>query len=320
MKKIKCLLALILVLASIVSLAGCYIISGQTMNKVKGTYKLTKYTYIPSHERKDGYTPRTFDYVNDEEYKYEDYLVVTGSNMGYYIHKEANGDSYIKEVTLSYEYNSENTSKVEYIIFNDSISVNSDEGGTHRLGVNKKVLNYNKNAFDFTQVITKKPMRSEDISVRWEKVDNATDLSYAKDQVGNLKFYKYQAFAARGVYELSAILNTETNEILTIPYQYYYIVIDTADGVDTATVYYMDPPAEDDAGVVSQGKKTVTFSASEDFKTVTIDGKVWNIDPQWNSYYSSVISNQESQLRLVSHDISDASINSLIENKMPTID
>lgn len=52
MKKVKCLLSLILVLAFVISLTSCYVISGQTMKTIKGTYKLTKYTYTPSHERK----------------------------------------------------------------------------------------------------------------------------------------------------------------------------------------------------------------------------------------------------------------------------
>ena len=313
MKKVKCLLALILVLASIVSLTSCYVISGQTMKKFKGTYKLTKYTYTPSHERKEGYTERTHDYVNDAEYKYEDYLVITGTDKGYYVHKDASGNSYIKEVTLSYEYSEDKPSKIEYIVFNDSITVNDKDCETNRLGVNKKALNYAKSAFNFTQILTDKPMRSEALSIRWEKVDNATDLSFVNEQIGNTKFYKYSAFARRGIYELTAMRNVETSEYLDVPYQYYYIVVDTADGVNTVKAYYATKEAP-----TEQITRTLAYSAQDDFSTMTIDGKVWSLEPQFLSYYISETDGIENQYRLVNNDISDTSIASLISNRLPS--
>ena len=313
MKKVKYLLSLILVLAFVISLTSCYVISGQTMKTIKGTYKLTKYTYTPSHERKEGYTERTHDYVNDAEYKYEDYLVITGTDKGYYVHKDASGESYIKEVTLSYEYSKDNPSKIEYIVFNDSITVNDDDCETNRLGVSKKILNYAKSAFDFTQLITKKPMRSEALSIKWEKVDNATDLSFVNKQISDTKFYKYSAFARRGIYELTAMRNVESSEYLVVPYQYYYIVVDTADGVNTAKVYYATKEAP-----TEQITRTLSYSAKDDFSTMTIDGKVWSLEPQWSSYYLCIDEGIENQYRLVNSDISDASINSLIANRIPS--
>ncbi|MBQ8268666.1 MAG: hypothetical protein IJZ24_03155, partial [Clostridia bacterium] len=76
MKTIKRLLSVILIASSMLTLAGCYMISGQKMRNVQGTYKLTTYTYTPKYERKEGYTPRTFNYLEDEEYQYEDYLII----------------------------------------------------------------------------------------------------------------------------------------------------------------------------------------------------------------------------------------------------
>ena len=158
MKNIKRLLALMLLLSFLLSAVGCYFISGQRMRNVKGTYKLTHYTYTPKYERREGYTPKTTDYINDEEYKYEVYLVVTGTGTGYYVHKDAGGNAYVKEVTLRYEYSSDDSSKVEYVIFNDAISVNKDDG-FNRLGVAKNNLNYTKNAIDYTELFTKRPLR-----------------------------------------------------------------------------------------------------------------------------------------------------------------
>ena len=113
MKKAKYLLVALLILSFALSAVSCYMISAQSMNKLKGTYKLTHYTYTPKYERKEGYSPKTIDYVNDEKYLYEDYLVITGSSVGYYVHKDANGNNYVKEI--SFTTNSGNVSGNNYV-------------------------------------------------------------------------------------------------------------------------------------------------------------------------------------------------------------
>lgn len=312
MKKLKALFSLILIFSFLVSLSSCYIISAQSMNKLTGTYKLTTYTYTPTYEHKDGVTPKTYDYINDEEYKYEDYLIITGTGTGYYVHKEAGGDNYVKEITLAYEYNQENPSKVEYVIYNDSISKNSDEGGTHRLGVSKKTLNYNKSGFDFTQLITKKKMHSESISVKWEKVDKATDLSFATSKLSNIKHYKYEAFAARGIYEINTYVNSETH-LHSSPYQYFFIVIDTADGVTEASIYYATAEAP-----TEKVKRTVSFSANEDFTALTIDGALWSVDTQLgSSYYNSTDGIYTMSIRQISNNTSKNNIDYYISSRLP---
>ena len=220
MKSVKRLLAVMLIAALILTLAGCYIISGQKMRNVQGTYKLTSYTYTPKYERKEGYTPRTYNYIEDEDCLYQDYLVVTGTGTGYYVHKDVNTPAYSKEVTLSYEYNQEDSSKVEYVIHNDAISLNSTSG-FNKVGVSGKVLNYTKQAIDYNQLFTNKPMRTESMNVRWEKVSDATDLSYAKEQLGELKTYDYKAFGVRGIYELNTMNYIEGEGYPENPYQYY---------------------------------------------------------------------------------------------------
>lgn len=316
MKKLKYMLSLLLIMAFALSLASCYIISAQSMNKLKGTYKLTRYERTPAHERKEGYTPVSYDYVNGDAYKFEDYLIITGESHGYYVHKDASGEAYIKEITLSYEYSADKPSNVEYVVFNDSITVNGDEGGINRLGVNKNTLNYSKSAFDYTRPFTKEPMRTEYLSVKWEKVDKSTDLSYAKSQISGLKYYKYTAFAKRGVYEINTYVNIDTLEHLQ-PYKYYYIVIDTANGVNTATLYYMY--ASEDGAETERVKKSVSFSESDDFKRITLDGVSWTEDTGFSSnYYYSEKDGFKTSIRLVSHDISDEYVNELIEAKLPS--
>ncbi len=184
MRIFKRLLAVLLIVAFALSASGCYVISAQRMWRVKGTYKLTDYTYTPQYEKKEGYTPRTYDYVEDEEYRYEVYLIVTGEATGYYVYKDANTEAYYKKISLSYEYE-EGGSKVTYVIYNDVVLADQSTG-TNKLGVTKDHLGYSKPGFDFTQLITEKSMRSEDIRISFERVNRATDLSYVQKQLGTL--------------------------------------------------------------------------------------------------------------------------------------
>jgi hypothetical protein len=270
MKNTKRIISLLLIIALAVSLSSCYVVFGQKMRTVKGTYKLTSYTYTPQHERREGYTAPTHDYVNGEKYMYEDYLVVTGTGSGYYVHKGADGDAYVKEITLSYEYDPEDSSKVNYVTFNDSISVNSDEGGRHRLGVSRNSFNYSKAAFDYTEIITKRKMRTESIGVHWEKVSRATDLSYVSEQLGELKYYDYQSFAKRGIYEVSPSELPEGTD-------YAFIVIDTAKDTHSITVY-----AEENGETTV--KSVGVFDVAEGWSSFRTDSANWSSNAMSGGY------------------------------------
>ncbi len=315
MKKFaKYFLSALLILSLLASATGCYMVSAQKMDTVKGTYKLTTYTYIPKYERKEGYTPKTINYIEDENYQYEDYLVVTGTGTGYYVHKEANSPAYAKEVTLSYEYDPEDSKKIQYVTYNDAISGN-ETSGIHKLGVTKNGLNYSKAGFDYTELITKKPMRTEDITVRWEKVKRATDLSYVEKQLGEIKKYDYQAFGKRGIYELRSPFETESGIVLDSEYQYFYYVIDTASGQNKVTAYYA---TKDDPTNPMVREATILHEAG-DWSEITIDGVVWTLDPLWAKDYYNESDGIKNTITCVSNDISDAMIQSLIEAKLPIV-
>ena len=311
MKVLKSLFAGVLITAILLSTVSCYFVSGQKMDSVKGTYKLTLYTRTNSYERREGYTPTTIDYVNDEERKWEDYLIVTGTSTGYYVHKDANNAAYAKEITLSYEYNKDNSLAVDYVIYNDAITVNSTLG-VNKLGVNKNTLNYSKPAFDYTELFTNRPMRSEDVSVRFEKVDNAIDLSYAQSKLGSIKNYSYTAFGARGIYELTAPVSIANGEAVEFEYQYFYYVVDTSSETNTVTIHY----AKEDAPT-EHVSETVTFSADASLNTLQIDGANWERDPVWSNYYTRISGDLEYTLSKVSSDISESSLEWLIESKSP---
>ena len=297
MKNFRRLISAILIIALALSLSSCYIVSGQKMRNVKGTYRLTQYSYTPSYERKEGYTAPTRDYVNGEKYMYEDYLIVTGTGTGYYVHSDASGDRYIKEVTLRYEYDSEDSSKVNYVIYNDSISVNSDEGGTHRLGVSKDSFNYYKSSINYTEIITKKEKATEAISVHWEKVSPATDLSYATEQLGELKYYDYASFGQRGIYEFTNVTaNGEEDN-----HSYIYCVVDTAKDAFTVTVHYAISGIDEN---VTKVIDTTAIDKDELMQTLT------QLDTVSYGGYSYSVSKASS-------DISEAALESLIEYRVP---
>ena len=312
MKIAKKLFAVLLLIAVLATSVSCYMVSGQKMDRVKGTYRLTGYTYTPSYERKEGYTPRTYNYIEDEDYKYEDYLVVTGTSTGYYIHKDVNTPAYVKEITLSYEYNSEDSSKVEYVIYNDVLTAGSNTG-VNRLGVIKNHLNYSKPAFDYTQLFTGKAMRTEDVSVRWEKVDRATDLSYVMRELGALKQYTYQGFGVRGIYQLDAGIDNATGAYLEDKYQYFYYVIDTAEGEASVTAYYALKTAPNES-VVSD---LPISREAENWSSILIDGVLWTADSSWGKSFTCEIDGVSYRLSCVTGDISDKMLESIILSRLP---
>lgn len=312
MKRLKYFVTSLLVALVVLMSFGCYMVSGQKMDRVKGTYKLTDYTRIPQYERREGYTPKTINYLTDEDYQYEDYLVVTGSGSGYYVHKDVNTSAYSKEITLSYQYDEENNSLVEYVVYNDSVSVNASSG-VNKLGVTKGYLNYSKPAFDYTELFTKRQMRSEDISVRWERVDKATDLSYVEEELGALKTYGYQDFGVRGIYEWDTSTDIETGEALESEYQYYYIVIDTAKGITTANISY----ALKETPTIRVDKSVSFAHSEENWNTITIDGVVWSIDSAFGNYYYSEVNGVKRQIYNRSNDISSVRLNELIAGRLP---
>ena len=314
MKLLKRITTTILLIAVLTTTVGCYVISAQKMRNVKGTYKLTQYTYIPQYERKEGYTPRTFDYINDEEYKYEDYLIVTGESTGYYVHKATGVEAYVKEVALRYEYSQEDTSKVSYVIYNDALNA-GDETGQNKLGVTKNSLNYSKNAFDYTQLFTDKKMRSEDISVRWEKVDRATDLSYVNEQLGAIKSYDYASFGARGIYSLDTPINIETAELVDTGYLYFFYVFETASGQTKATAYYatIDKPTE-------QITQEMPLSLiSDNWKSISLNGDTWTPTYEYSAdYYSLEKDGVRYTISRISTDNSAKRLSELIADRIPT--
>lgn len=284
MRKLKVVFTAFAVFMLTVFLVGCYRINGQKMDDLKGTYQLTHYTYTPSYERKEGYTPKTTDYITEKGY--EVYLVVTGTNKGYYVHKDAETPvAYSKEVALAYEYSQEDSSMVEYVKYKDSIE-ESTHSEYNQFGVTKGGLNYQKPGFDYTQILTKKKMRSEDVRKEWKKVDKATDLSYVKKKLGAIKEYDYQAYNIEGVYEMTGYTAVDnTQSIVKSPYQYYFIAIDSSN-LKTATIYYALKSNLEDV------KTTATVTLLDGWNRIKIGDIEWT-QGEFGNNYSRVVASDE---------------------------
>ena len=172
MKRLKIFAIIALGIAFTLLLAGCYMVSGQTMSKVKGTYELTSYS------RTNGKTNSVTNYL---ENGYKAYLIVTGANEGYYVISDGETQPYYRMATLSYLYDEEDASKVEYVIYRL-------EGSTEeqKLGVNKDGLNFSRPAVKLSE-----NMYSDGLSMTFKKVSKKTDLSYAEEKLGTLAQYAF---------------------------------------------------------------------------------------------------------------------------------
>jgi len=306
MKKFKTLLASLLILIFAVTSFGCYFIQGQKMSDVKGTYKLTRYVKTPKYLK--GQTPKTTDYIVEKGY--EVYLVVTGTGTGYYVHKDNDTVAYSREIPLSYEYDQDDSSKVEYVTSSASLL-----GEDTRFGITKNRLNRSLAAITYSEMklgdlVIVEAHTSKSFDMDWEKVSKSTDLSYAKSQLGNLIEYDQIGYNKRGIYEMTTY-DAEGVSIVEDPYQYYYVVIDTAKGATTVKVYYA---LKSDLTPV---EKTVSFATNSDYTVFTIDGKTWTIDPTWGTYYYCQGTETREQLVNTNYSMTEDSLNQMIQNKLP---
>ena len=169
MKKLKALLSLFLVTLLLFATTGCYIVQAQKMKRVKGTYELTYYT------RTDGKTSAVTNYI--ETYGYKVYLVVTGSSQGYCVYSDNDTAPYYYTCNLSYTYNEENSSLVDYVNY-------SYNGKSQNFAVTKGALNFTRPAIKLSENIA-----SDGIDVDWKRVDSATDLSYVEEVLGTIAEY-----------------------------------------------------------------------------------------------------------------------------------
>ena len=175
MKKLKSLKILTPILMVVMMLvfvcSGCYMIKGQKMKDVKGTYELSYYS------RTNGKTNAVTNYMAD--YGYKAYLVVTGEGEGFYVYTNDDTAPTYRKVTFTYGYSEEDSSIVEYVTYRFTGTTEEQ-----KVGVNGKDLNFSRPPLKITDTIY-----SDGLSIGWKKVSKAVDLSYATEQFGELVEY-----------------------------------------------------------------------------------------------------------------------------------
>ncbi len=223
--------------ASLISItfSGCYIIQAQTMDNLKGTYKLTRYTttdkrYVKNEEGKEVVETKVVDEL--EEHGYQIYLVVTGDNRGWYAYKTKDTDGYIREVELSYTTNSEDSNKYDYVAYKYF-----NETSSESLGISKKALHQARPAIlEKSSGCSNLVIHQVGYDKDWTRISDDTDLSKVmhEDELGSdIAVYEFEAYNLQGVYQRSVNYSYTDSE-----YDYYYALLDTERETMKATVYY----------------------------------------------------------------------------------
>ena len=172
MKALKFLSLVLILTVVMVFASSCYVTTGTSMKKAKGTYELTGYSIT------NGKTGEVTDKIASDGIKV--YLVVTGEAHGYYIYKDNDTSAYYRDVYLSYEY-SEDSNKVISLTYRFDGQSADD---VQKVGVTSGGLNYSRPHIKLSDQVY-----SNGISMSFKKVSSATDLSFAESQLGSLPSY-----------------------------------------------------------------------------------------------------------------------------------
>ena len=306
MKKLKGLCVMLATaLITIFGLVGCTMVQAQTMEQVKGTYELTSYT------RTDGKTNKTTNYI--EQYGYERYLVVTGSNQGYLVHKDNDTPAYSRKIFLTYTYDQEQTSKIAHLSYTLVSGSNGDD-----MGVTAGGLNYSKPRIYFSDLVN-----SDGYSYSWKKVDDATDLTYVKTKFESVREYDWGEYEVEGVYSAYGPYwenNASGVEVMPVnPYVYYLIELDPV--AKQVRIAYLK--TEEGSVEVREEPKPITLVNGWD--EIQVGDETWVRPSGWTERYDVIRpvegaedgSTVRYELSRVRAGIGDAVLEEVITEKHP---
>lgn len=268
MKRLKVIcIALVTMLVSLFAMTSCMVIQAQKMKNVVGTYHLKHYSVT------NGKTNKVTDYL--EKYGYDVYMVVTGESKGYYIHSDNDTPAYSREITLRYIRHEEDTEKVAHVEY-------SYDGYTYEsLGVTHHAMNYSRPRIYISDLLN-----TDGYDENWERVDDATDLSYVRTKFPQLREYNSESYAMEGIYEMRSpsweVQGENQASAPENPYYYYYVALDPI--AMTATVAYLEK-AEGSVAVKNTGVPVTLIEGWNAFKIGDVE---WRSDQNWTSYYYSV--------------------------------
>lgn len=223
MKKTISVLLIIAVIATfLLSLTACYVSKPDTMEHLVGTYHLAFYTRKPKDAPAE--TEPT-DMIKEKGITA--YLVVKSDGNGYFVYKDNDTPVYAKSVKIDFTFDSEDAERVKEIRYTDGLTDKGD--GYPGKGRETLGLNFGKKDKKLTYTMPAVFGRDFSQTVRYEKVSDATDLSYASAKTGSsLKAADYELNGLGVLYE-----GYYADEF---PYVYYLYDIHTVD--KKADLYY----------------------------------------------------------------------------------
>ena len=246
-------------------LVGCS--NGYTMDKVTGTYKLTKYIY-------DYFDSSIKDEDIKEKNNIEAYLVVTGEKYGYYIYKDNDRKIDAKEVLLTYKYDSTDEAKItgiEYSLEISELKYGVPGGFKEALKLDDKSL-YSK-----TEGSSSKGHYYQ--RVEYEKINKDTSLKSLEEKLEtNIPYISYPMYKMNAAFIFSCARADEDRH----PYLYYVLLID---GYKMeATIYYALKSDKEDVVVENI---EIKYENIDGIEIITINEKEYT----YVNYYPSYLFN-----------------------------
>ncbi len=166
-RRIASLALAVILMLSTLAFSGCYVISSGTIKQVSGTYKLTKYTDKVDRLETDGI---------------ELYLVLSSGSTGYFAYRDNETAGYTRTVSIRYIEDTEEPGKYSYVEVDFE-----GKGEYEKFGIYCKLFERKLNAtrtkwkgnpFEGTLQV------DYTISIGFERVSSATDLSYVNKHFG----------------------------------------------------------------------------------------------------------------------------------------
>ncbi len=215
-KIISALVAVVFTVCAFSVFTGCYNSAPAPMEKLVGTYKLTKYEYRLETEEEN------HDYIAEKGITA--YLVVRSDGTGYYVYKDNETPLYAEEVVITYEYEtlSEETDETDeygnniintittdniksiYYRYSQDITGGGPNGhpgyGWEHLGFDVKNKNLNVRHSPYHGILVDIKTYQ---TVEYKRIDNATTLSAVEKELGvSLKTAPFPVKRLNGKYVL----------------------------------------------------------------------------------------------------------------------
>ena len=217
-------LVLILILSTTV-LSGCYVVNSGKMSKVEGTYMLTHYSGDGDRLTERGITM---------------YMVIRADGTGYYAYKDNNKAAHISELRCRFTQDEEEPGKYSYVEIDFY-----GRGEYEKLAINARLFestNLNSQTAVWKPIVWgEMPEIDYYVNVDFTRVDKATDLSFIKEQFGDLTVLPQGAHKYHGTYSFNTLAGGDYSDvegnIPPSPFVYFYVDIDIY--ASKGKAYYM---------------------------------------------------------------------------------